>query len=351
MKLTSFKYFPYTLNFHNQFKTSGHKFNSRKIFLVELVDENHNKYYGEIAPLPEFNSENFEDVENELQKLLRINEFESGDSLEHIFEIIDSLETFPMVQYSLEQIFINALLKRDVNVIDKFFDAKEINVNAVMGIDDFESSQKQLENIIEQGYRTVKIKTGNDNFEDLYELLTWAVGEVETKIRFRIDPNSSWSKKDTLLRCERLDILPIEYIEQPVKESKELIEVAAKSPIPIAADESVRNLSEAEKLVHDSKIKFLVIKPMLFGGLSNLSKLKNILQNRDVKIIVSSSLESNIGKKHLVLSALLTNNSLAHGLGTSELFSNQPIEDVFPVKNGKINFTTEKYLSEFKLNL
>lgn len=338
MKLISLKYFSYSLNFKNPFITSAGKLKTRKIFIVELKDDNDNSYYGEASPLPEFNSETFEEVEKELQKLTKINEFESGDSLEKIFKNIASLTSLPTVQYALEQIFVTTLLKKDKNVLSGVVKEKDINVNAVIGINDFESSQERIQKIVKQGYQTIKIKTGKDNFEELYEILSWVTGELEAKVKFRIDPNCSWSKKETLQRCKRLASLPIEYIEQPAQDKNELIKIAGEASIPIAADESARTLTEAKDLIDNSKLKFLVIKPMLFGGLENIIKLKKLVEKKDIKIIISSSLESNIGRRHLVLASALVDNNAVHGLGTAELFASQPTEDAFPVTDGKIHF-------------
>ncbi|MDZ7766309.1 MAG: o-succinylbenzoate synthase [Melioribacteraceae bacterium] len=348
MILNSFKYFPHTLQFKSDFKTSTGKLKSRKVFIIKLKDENGISFFGEAAPLPEFGSESFEDVEKELISLSQKDSFQIDGSLQEIFTQINSYTNLPTIQFALEQIFITAMLKRNNSLMNNFEIGKEINVNAVMGIESFVSAQEKLKVIIDSDFKVIKLKTGDENFEEVLNLLSWAIGELQAKVKFRIDPNQSWDVKKTILRSERLALLPVEYIEQPVKNFDDLVETSQKSSIPIAADESVRTIEDAEKIINNSKVKFLVIKPALFGGLGNIFQLKNQFQNNDVKIVVSSAFESNIGRRHLALIAALINNNIAHGLATSEHLLNQPCEDVFPIENGLLNFSMGKYNTELK---
>lgn len=348
MTLNSFKYFIHTLQFKSDFKTSVSKLKSRKVFIIELKDENGFSLFGEAAPLPKFSLESFDEVEKELNELSQKNSFEIGNSLEEVFEQINSLSDLPTIQFALEQIFITAILKQNTTLINDFEFEKEINVNAVMGIETFVSAQEKLKTLIDYGYKVIKLKTSNDNFDELFNLISWAIGELGAKVKFRIDPNQSWNVKDTILRSERLALLPVEYIEQPVKNFNELVETSLKSSIPIAADESVRTLEDAERLINNSKVKFIVIKPALFGGIDKILSLKKMIENKDVNIVVSSAFESNIGRKHLVLTAATINNNLAHGLATSDFLTNQPCDDLFPIENGLLNFSIEKYITEIK---
>lgn len=348
MILNSFKYFPHTLQFKSDFKTSTDKLKSRKVFIIELKDENGISFFGEAVPLPEFGSESFEDVEKELNELSQRDSFEIGNSLEEVFEQINSLSGLPTIQFALEQIFITAMLKQNNFLLSDFQYEKVINVNAVVGIESFISAQEKLKVIIDSDFKVIKLKTSDENFEELLNLLSWAIGELQAKVKFRIDPNQSWDVKKTILRSERLALLPVEYIEQPVKNFDDLVETSQKSSIPIAADESVRTLDDAQRLINNSKAKFLVIKPALFGGLGKIIQLMNLIENNDVKIVVSSAFESNIGRRHLALIASTINNNIAHGLATSEHLLNQPCEDVFPIENGLLNFSMEKYKTGLK---
>lgn len=349
MKLTSFKYFSYNLIFSNDFITSKGKSNHRKIFIIVLKDESDRLFYGEAAPLPQFNSESYQEVENELKRLSRIQTFECKNSLQDVFDYVNSLSSFSTIKYAFEQIFLTCLFLNDIKASHNFSSAKDINVNTVLDIKNFETSKMQLKKLVEKGFTVIKLKADNNNFNELYNLIAWSFDEIEYRLKFRIDPNGSWEKKNTIIRSNKLELLPVEYIEQPVNNINDLVKISFESPIPIAVDESVRNLNDAEILINNSNIKFFVIKPMLFGGISNLIELTNLVEGRDIQLIISSSLESNIGRRHLVLSSSIIDNNLAHGLGTSEMFTNQPTDDIFPVNNGMIDYSLKNYLSPINL--
>lgn len=345
MILSSFKYFSYDLQFKNLFRTSITSLQSRQTFILEMVDETGKKFYGESAPLPEFGSESLEDVEKDLNRILKIENIEINNSLESIIEKIHSLSKLPTVQNALEQIFITKLIVDQDKISDYNF-AESIPVNALITIDDFESSQKKVKELISNGYSVIKIKVGDNNFEELLKLIGWTIGELGANIKFRIDPNGSWNLKNTILRSKRLETFPVEYIEQPVQDRQTLLKAASESPVPIAVDESVKSIIDAEQILTESKIKFFIAKPMLLGGISKILELHNLCKNNDASCIVSSSLESNIGRRHLILAAAIINNNLVHGIGTAGLFSNQQIDDKFPVKSGIINFALDKYSSD-----
>lgn len=348
MILSSLKYSSFDLKFKNQFRTSKTSLQTRRVFTVIMKDEKGRKFYGESAPLPEFGSETFEEVERDFQRLLKIKNIEVDSLPESIFEKVNSLSDLPSVQNAIEQILFTKMIK-DKGELKSFDFAQSLPVNALITIDDFESSQKKVEKIISDGYSAIKIKVSDKNFEEILKLISWTIGELGVNVKFRIDPNGSWNLKNTILRAERLETFPVEYIEQPVPDRLTLIKAAKESPIPIAVDESVKSKIDAEKLLAESKIKFFIAKPMLLGGVSKILELNNLCKNNDASCIISSSLESSIGRRHLILAAAITNNNLVHGIGTTGLFSNQQTNDQFPVKNGIVNFALDKYSSDIKI--
>ena len=88
MILKSLKYFPIILNFKIPFHTSRNTIKTRKVFIVELRDENNKAIYGESAPLPDFSSESFDETEKELRRLSVIDNLAIDNSLQSIYEFV-----------------------------------------------------------------------------------------------------------------------------------------------------------------------------------------------------------------------------------------------------------------------
>lgn len=351
MKLTSFKYFSHTLRFKDQFINSREKFNTRKVFVIECKDDNGNKFFGEAAPLPNYNTETFVEVENELKRIDSIFPLEIGSTFENILDQLKSISLIPSVQYAMEQILFSFFLTKNVELSHFPELTNTINVNALLGIEEIESSKAKIQKIIEDGFTTIKLKVGKENINQLITLLEWTGKNFNTPIKFRIDPNGAWTKDETSIHCNLLETFPVEYIEQPVQDKNDLCDLSNNCSIPLAADESIRSLKDAIELMDNSNLKFLIVKPMLFGGFSQILDLQKLIEGTNIQIIISSSFESNIGRRHLVLCSALINNNLAHGLNTSELFTNQPAEDMFQVSNGKIDFSIDKYISQIEIIL
>lgn len=350
MKLTSFKYFSHTLRFKDKFSNSREKFNERKVFILECKDSDGNKFFGEAAPLPNYSTETFVEVENELKKIDSIFPMKIGFKFENILDQIKNISLMPSVQYAMEQIFLSAYFKRNFELSHFPVLANNINVNGLLGIEDIESSKAKIQKFIEDGFGTIKLKVGKENIDQLLTFLEWTEYNYNNSLKFRIDPNGAWTKDETSSHCNLLKSFPIEYIEQPVQDKYDLCDLSYNCSIPLAADESFRSLKDAKELMNNSDLKFLIVKPMLFGGFSQILELQKLVEGTNIKIIISSSFESNIGRRHLVLCSGLVNNNLAHGLSTSELFTNQPVDDSFPVSRGKVHFSIDKYISEIEIN-
>ena len=109
MRLNSFKYFPYSLKFKSDFTTSINKQSTRNVFILQLRSEDGKIFYGESAPLPEFGSESFDEVESDLIRLSSIEQFEFNNTIKDINEMVGQYSSLPTVQYALEQIFIHYL--------------------------------------------------------------------------------------------------------------------------------------------------------------------------------------------------------------------------------------------------
>ncbi len=152
-----------------------------------------------------------------------------------------------------------------------------------------------------QGYRTVKVKVSSLSFADAYHVLN----ELITQFNVRIDVNLAWSFGESLSFFSRFDPNAFEYIEDPIHELEKLHQFTH----PFALDESLKHLNH-EGLVSLSKLKALIIKPTLIGGIQECLKFKALAEELNVKLIISSAWESGIGIIQLA--------SLAKALGTTE---------------------------------
>ena len=133
-----------------------------------------------------------------------------------------------------------------------------------------------------------------------------------------------------------LEQYDIEYVEQPLNNSNGYSELRKFSNVDIAPDESVRNIEDAERYIDSGTISFIILKPMLLGGLIPTLKIIKMAEARDIKPVITSSFESAVGRINAVIAAASVKSNVAHGLAVNNYFENDLIKDQFNVNSGKI---------------
>jgi len=345
MKIRELKYFPYRLNFKSNFITSKQTFKLRDIIILQLIDDKGNKSYGEAAPLQNFGSENLSEIKNLLKE--KISEF-SGLEIEDAISLLDSpaFNKYPVTKFALEQAIMNFAIYSNyrpvINLISTGVQNK-IPVNAVVGKLPLKETVKKIEEITAENYSTVKIKIGRGNFYNELQIIEAVYKFIDTKIKLRLDLNGSWSLAKAKENISQITKYNIEFIEQPVKDTNELINLSKTSPVKIAPDESANNLTNIMNLIDSDVFNFIVIKPMLNGGIFNTLRMINYANSKEVNIIISSAMESAVGRSILPLLASNTNHKFAHGLATTEFYKNDLTPDFYKIKNGFVKFDFDKY--------
>jgi hypothetical protein len=149
-------------------------------------------------------------------------------------------------------------------------------------------------------FATVKIKVaeaGQSQAEDIQRIK--AVRALYPNAKLRLDANGNLSVEQALQLIRDLDSqeIPLEYFEQPVETIAELAEVKltlAKDQIPvkIAADESVRKVTDPLAVAQANAADILVLKVAPLGG---ISRSLEIAREAGLPVVISSALDSSIG--------------------------------------------------------
>lgn len=145
-----------------------------------------------------------------------------------------------------------------------------------------------------------------------------AVGDLA---RIRVDVNAAWDLETAKKRLSELEPFGIELAEQPVATLEEMAELAASTSIPLAADESVASLEEAERAAALGACEFTGIKLSKVGGPEEALAIADVLP-----AFITSALDGPVGIAAGAQVALsLTEHperlELAHGLATQRLFA------------------------------
>ena len=113
---------------------------------------------------------------------------------------------------------------------------------------------------------------------------------VGPEARIRVDVNEAWDLETAKRTLAELEPLGIELAEQPVAGLEAMAELAGSTPIPLAADESVATLEEAEGAVALGACEFTGIKLSKVGGPEQALAIADVLP-----AYVASALDGPVG--------------------------------------------------------
>lgn len=171
------------------------------------------------------------------------------------------------------------------------------------------------------GFTTFKLKLGAPGGDDVGQVR--AVREaIDPMARIRVDANGAWSVEQATRVLAAIEPFDVELCEQPVATMEELAAVAAASPIPIAADESVETLADAERARDLGACSIIGVKLSKVGGVAAAEAIAAVLPT-----FLSSALDGPVGIAAAVELAARGethrpfDEPLAHGLATQLLFA------------------------------
>lgn len=183
------------------------------------------------------------------------------------------------------------------------------------------------------GFTTFKLKLGAEtanevdnrplsrfrgNDVDQVRAVREAVGP---EAQIRVDVNAAWDLETAKRALAELEPYGIELAEQPVATLEEMVELATSTSIPLAADESVANLDEAEEAVALGACTYTGIKLSKVGGPEEALAIADVLP-----AFITSALDGPVGiaagaQVALSLAEHPERMEMAHGLATQRLFA------------------------------
>jgi glucarate dehydratase len=106
---------------------------------------------------------------------------------------------------------------------------------------------RQCEEGIALGFEVFYLKVGIDIDAEL-EMVAAARAALGPTPLLRLDANGAWTVPEAIAAIRELATFDIQLVEQPCRTLEELAEVRRAVSVPVAADESVRDLDDARRL-------------------------------------------------------------------------------------------------------
>ena len=105
--------------------------------------------------------------------------------------------------------------------------------------------------------------------------------------------------------------------------------------IPFAIDESIIDGSY-KQIVNEKLVDFAILKPSLYGSIKKFLKLKKFLELKKIRLVLSSSLETEIGNMASIHISSILGSDLNHGLNNYYFYDYEKFV-VYNKKDTKVN--------------
>ncbi len=323
MKLTAILY---ELDLKEEFRSAGGRYRSRRGVLLRAENPDHGvAAWGEAAPLPGFSRETPEEVLEQAGALAtNIRELLSepcGIDETGVFHRRN--EVLPSLRFALDTLWTDLESRRqDTAPGTLLFNSWEerVAMNGVLPVSgDPDRTLDRADRLAEEGYGTLKVKLDAEPEVELQilELLR----QRRPELKLRADANRGWTFERAAGALDRLAGLGLEYCEEPLENCsrEQFSELSRQSAVPLALDETLFGEAFEENLLEFTD--FIILKPMVAGGLSDIFAIKALADQYDNTVIFTSSLEGGTGRAMTALLAGGVGSARhAHGLATGMLF-------------------------------
>lgn len=166
------------------------------------------------------------------------------------------------------------------------------------------------------GHRFVKVKVGDRCGLDRVAAVRAALGPGPS---MRVDANGVWDVETASAAIAAMSRYDLELVEQPVATLEEMAALRRLVSVPLAADECVRDLDDARRLLRLAAADAVVLKVQPLGGVYAALR---VAEEAGVAAIVTSMIETSVGlAAGLALAAALDSLPYACGLGTANLLA------------------------------
>ncbi len=173
---------------------------------------------------------------------------------------------------------------------------KTIPVTAAVGIGSPKQTATMAEKLAAKGFNTIKIKIGLDPDKDL-ERVKIVRNALGNEIKLRVDANQGYDRTTALNVLEKMEPIALEWIEQPLPDwdLEGLAMLANHLETPIALDESVYTVHDAERAITAAAADVINIKLPKCGGIYRSQKIAHACEEKGIPCFLGGCLETTPG--------------------------------------------------------
>ncbi len=325
MRLASVEVIPYALPFKEPYVTARGTLTRREMVLLRIRDADGVVGLGEAVPLSLRGGVTIERVVRELEALGVLTDLDETTLSGHALGLSSPARCAALTalldlrsRTAAEDVVRRADLGRPATQTGQSTGGVRCNATLVAG--EPAAVAEDALGWAAEGYTTFKLKLGVG--EDIGQVR--AVREaVGPEARIRVDVNAAWDVERAARTLAALEEFDLELVEQPVASLAEMAELASRTAVPLAGDESVESRADAERAVSIGACRLAGVKLSKVGGPEEAIAIAEVIPS-----YLSSALDGPVGIAAAAQVAGTLRDAaptgavqLAHGLATQRLFA------------------------------
>jgi o-succinylbenzoate synthase len=296
---------PYALRLKHAWPSAEGPLTERRGWILALEEEDGAIGLGEAAPWPGFGLESVASAGAALKRAL---ERLAGLPSERYAQAVEQLGTLapvvaaPTARHAIDLALHDLMAKRAgcsvARLLGRDAAIDAVPANAVIARLEAKEGAEEAARAAAEGATTIKLKVGGAPLAHDVERVRAVREAIGPSLRLRLDANQSWTAAEAGPAIAALRLFNLEYVEQPLPAHaiEAMAALRASCGVPIAADESVRDLATARRLLDRGAADVLIVKPMALGGLGPARAVAALALERGAGVVVTSLLESAVGR-------------------------------------------------------
>lgn len=237
-------------------------------FIVELIDEDGQSGWGECLIVPGYTDESVEGSWNAANEAARLLVESKGKAARSSLSRITR-------QYPGIASTVDSALETITHGVGRYRLAQDTVVPLLAPCQGHDPAElrDEVEALLGQGYKTLKVKVGFDWRDDL-QRVEYIQACLSGRGSIRLDANRGFNEADGRAFAQRLTPAGIELFEQPCGSDdwQSNARVAEVSTVPVMLDESIYGLADIERAAAIANVGFVKLKLKKIGNAEDLEK-------------------------------------------------------------------------------
>ncbi len=300
MRITRLEIWPVTMPLVEPYAVAYETISSAHNVFLRMHTDTRHVGYGCAAPDPHVTGESIAEVletlTNQLAPVL-----EGGDPLRParlLEELRPTFREWPSALAAVDMALHDLLGKASGRPLWRLLGGyrDSIPTSVTIGILDEQETVEHARDWVAQGFRSLKLKGGRNVECDIARVLE-VREQVGDGIELRFDANQGYSVADALRFVHETSAARVEVLEQPTPAGEPglLAEVTRDAAIPIMADESLKGLRDAYRVVQDSLADMVNVKLMKVGGIAEALQINAVARAAGIEVMVGCMDEAALG--------------------------------------------------------